>query len=174
MNTQQQNRRLAVKLLLVALGMLGFSVAMIPLYDVFTQISGVNGKITQLLDEKTLAYQVDEQRNVYVDFISAVSAASDLQVTFSQSRWEVHPGAIYDVSYQLHNLAGKEIKLRTLASVSPGFAANYFGVIQCLCLETITLQAQEVKTVTLRWVINPELPAKVKNIALAQQFFNIK
>lgn len=174
MNTQQQNRRLAVKLLLVALGMLGFCVAMIPLYGVFTQISGVNGKITQLLDEKTLAYPVDEQRNVYVDFISTVNAVTDLQVRFSQSRMVVHPGAIYEMSYQIHNTSAHAINLRTLASVSPGFAANYFGVIQCVCLETLSLQAQEIKTVTLRWVINPELPAKVKNIALAQQFFNIK
>lgn len=171
---KRQNTRLSIKLLLLALAMLGFSVAMIPLYNVFTKVSGVNGKVTQAVNENSLAYEVDAQRKIYVDFITAQGVDTPLQIRFEQTRLALNPGRVYDVSYVLQNVSDKAIKLRTVASITPGTIAKYLDVINCICFEQLSIAARETKSVVLRLAINPDVPANIKNIAFAQQFFNIK
>lgn len=41
---QEQNNKVVMKLVVIVFGMFGFGFALVPLYDVFCAITGINGK----------------------------------------------------------------------------------------------------------------------------------
>lgn len=41
---ENQNRRTTIQLLLIAVGAFGFAFALVPLYDVICEVTGLNGK----------------------------------------------------------------------------------------------------------------------------------
>jgi cytochrome c oxidase assembly protein subunit 11 len=58
----QANRRIVSRLGLVVLAMFGFGFALVPLYDVFCEVTGLNGKTGRIGIEEALSGQVDEAR----------------------------------------------------------------------------------------------------------------
>ena len=67
------NKRTVGKLLLLIVGMFGFGFALVPLYDLFCDVTGLNGK-TGVADAKAVAAsRVDTSRWVTVEFTSQVN-----------------------------------------------------------------------------------------------------
>jgi cytochrome c oxidase assembly protein subunit 11 len=66
---QSQNSKLVMKLVFAVIGMFGFGFALIPLYDVLCDLTGINGKTsdTAAVYESVL---IDESRLVTVDLIT--------------------------------------------------------------------------------------------------------
>ena len=64
----RSNKRAALRLSLVVLAMFGFGFALVPLYDVLCQITGLNGK-TGRVEAASLDGRVDTSRSVTVEFI---------------------------------------------------------------------------------------------------------
>lgn len=170
----QKNRRLALKLTLFAVGMIGFCIALIPLYDVLTDMSGINGKLAAPGKDESLHFTVDQTRVINVDLITSVGKGAALTFAADTQKMQIHPGQVYDIHYTAKNTANKVIKVHASPSVSPGLVATQFKLIVCFCFEDQTFEAGEVKHLSLRFVIDPTLPVQYKNIALAQQFFNTK
>ena len=66
----QANRRIVSRLGLVVLAMFGFGFALVPLYDVFCDITGLNGKTGRIVVEAELCGQVVESREVTLEFVA--------------------------------------------------------------------------------------------------------
>ena len=47
MTQANANNKMVVKLLIIVVGMFGFGFALVPLYDVFCDIAGINGSPTK-------------------------------------------------------------------------------------------------------------------------------
>ena len=71
-NCKQANQRVVKRLGIAALLMFGFGFALVPLYDVFCDITGLNGKTGRIELEDALSQQVDEDRLVTVEFLATV------------------------------------------------------------------------------------------------------
>ena len=56
------NRRVVTRLAVVVLAMFGFGFALVPLYDVFCQVTGLNGKTGRIELEQALSEKVDAGR----------------------------------------------------------------------------------------------------------------
>ena len=69
------NRKLVGRLGLVVLAMFGFGFALVPLYDVFCEITGLNGKTGRIDVEAALTQEVDTGREVTVEFLVSVNSA---------------------------------------------------------------------------------------------------
>ena len=85
------------KLFIVATLMFGFGYALIPLYEVICDITGLNGK-TQKGDVQAVAsMKVDKTRTITVEFTGHVS--SDLPWEFRPEKVEmkIHPGEILKI-----------------------------------------------------------------------------
>ena len=67
------NRRLVARLLVVLVAMFGFGYALVPIYDVFCEITGINGK-TGTARAESIDGEVDESRTVTVEFIANVNS----------------------------------------------------------------------------------------------------
>lgn len=67
--TQVGVRRTVIRTLAVLVGMFAFAFALVPLYDVFCQITGINGKVDATA-QSIVHEEVDESRYINVQFIT--------------------------------------------------------------------------------------------------------
>jgi cytochrome c oxidase assembly protein subunit 11 len=165
------NKRIVTRLAVVVLAMFGFGFALVPLYDVFCDITGINGKTGRIAAEQALAGSVDENRLVTVEFLASVN--SDLPWEFRPlvRKIRVHPGEITEVKYFASNRTGETVAGQAIPSLAPGVAAKYFNKTECFCFTRQTLGPNEGKEMPLRFVVDPELPEEVRTVSLSYTFY---
>ena len=170
-NCKQANQRVVKRLGIAALLMFGFGFALVPLYDVFCDITGLNGKTGRIELEEALSQQVDEDRLVTVEFLATVH--SDLPWEFRPmvKRIKVHPGEVTEVNYFAINRTENLVAGQAVPSLAPGLAAKYFNKTDCFCFTRQTLGPGESKEMPLRFVVDPQLPENVRTVSLSYTFY---
>jgi len=175
-NQRTQNRNnsiktLTSKLLGFTLLMFGFGFALVPLYDVFCDITGLNGKTAGRVDATELNNVVDTSRLVRVQFIANIGNGLPWQFHPLQTSMEVHPGQTYEAMFYTENSADHDVIGQAITSVSPGLAAEHFHKTECFCFTQQTLAAGEKRDMPLRFTIDPNLPKDIDEITLSYTFF---
>lgn len=166
------NRRLTRKLLVVTIVMFAFGYALVPLYQVMCQITGINGK-TGRLDAKAMAEMpVDKNRWVTVEFTTSVNQGMPWEFRPAVTSMRVHPGEINTTTFYARNLVDVPIVGQAIPSVVPVSAAAHFKKLECFCFSRQELKAHEAKVMPVRYVVQPDLPPDVKTIVLSYTFFN--
>ncbi|WP_260292801.1 cytochrome c oxidase assembly protein [Sedimenticola hydrogenitrophicus] len=168
---QQSNRTLALKLAGITLAMFGFGFALVPLYEVFCDITGLNGKgVKQItaMDPTT----VDGSRWVTVEFLSGSNLAGGWEFRPSQSRLRVQPGRLYTVSYQARNPTDQAMTVRAVSSIAPGTAAGYVSKLECFCFRQQRFAPAEQRMMPVRFMVDRALPPEVGTISIAYTLFN--
>ena len=168
---QRKNSRLVKKLVLIVLLMFGFGYALVPLYDVLCEVSGQNIKLKGSAENES-EFVVDETRNVRVEFITSVNESTPMTFRVESNSLNVHPGQYYTVNFYAKNNTGVKLKAQAIPSISPGLAEEFFKKTQCFCFTTQTFEANEEKTMPVRFVVNPKLPERYKTITLSYTFFD--
>jgi len=170
-SVEQKNAKLVRKLVFIVVAMFGFGYALVPIYDVFCDITGINGKT----DNEAIAdvkYEIDKNREITIEFITSLNESAPMVFRTETKKMKVHPGQYYTVNFYAENLTDKAMVARAIPSVTPGLAAEYLKKIECFCFSEQTFEPNEGKTMPVRFVINPELPEKYKTITLAYTFFD--
>ena len=172
-DTSQQNVNKTVKkLVLVVFAMFGFGFAMVPLYDVFCDITGLNGKTSDVaaqLNDKG----INEDRIVTVQFISHLAKGIPWQFEPITREIKVHPGEMKLVKFYAKNESVNDIIGQAVPSVSPGKAALYFQKIECFCFNQQPLKAQEDVEMALQFYVDPELPEEISTLTLSYTLYDI-
>ena len=65
-----QNRKTIRNLVLTTVGMFCFAFLLVPIYDVFCEITGLNGKISGPSSEVEKNFSLDKKREILVQFIT--------------------------------------------------------------------------------------------------------
>ncbi len=163
------NRRLLVKLLVVALGMFGFGFALAPFYETICEVAGIRN-----------VFQPDEATNTQVDATRVVSVDFDantrrLPWTFKplQPDVSVHPGEVVQVEYEVRNTLNRPVTGQAVPSYTPALAARYFKKLECFCFQQQKLGPGEVRRMPVVFVVDPELPRDVPAITLSYTFFEV-
>jgi cytochrome c oxidase assembly protein subunit 11 len=169
-NQNQSNARVVRKLLLVVVGMFGFGFALVPLYDVFCDLTGLNGK-TATEAVTSDQFEVDTSRMVKVEFLANLNAGMPWEFKPVTHEMEVNPGKPMQVTYIARNLTGQDIIGQAVPSVSPGQAARYFQKTECFCFTEQVLKAGEEKLMPVTFIVDPDLPEDVREISLSYTFF---
>lgn len=164
----------AGKLLVVTILMFGFGFAMVPLYDVFCEITGLNGKTNSTAADVQARDVVDTDRTITVQFLTNITAGLPWRFYGGKSQMEAHPGKVYEVMFYAENTADHEVTGQAVPSVSPGHAAVYFNKTECFCFTQQTLAAGEKREMPLRFIINPALDGSVEEMTLSYTFFSSK
>jgi len=165
------NTRVVRRLGIAAVAMFGFGFAMVPLYDVFCDITGINGKTGRIEQEAALSQKVDEDRLVTVEFLATVNSELPWEFKPMIRRIKVHPGEVTEVNYFARNKTDKLVAGQAIPSLAPGLAAKYFNKTECFCFTRQTLQPNESKEMPLRFVVDPQLPEEVRTVSLSYTFF---
>ncbi|GAB6140992.1 cytochrome c oxidase assembly protein [Methylosoma difficile] len=167
----QKNIKLVRNLVIVVVAMFGFGFALVPLYDVLCDITGLNGKVNGTA-VKEIAYTVDKSREITVEFMTSLNEATPMVFRAETKKITVHPGEYVTVNFYAENKTDKNMVAQAIPSISPGQAAEYFKKTECFCFTQQTFNPHEGKSMPVRFVINPELPAQYKTITLAYTFFD--
>lgn len=166
------NRKLALKLLWLVGGAVLFAFALVPLYNVMCQLTGLNGKTESIPVAAQKALKVDNSRWVTVEFTGNVMPGLGWNFAPRQSSVRVHPGQIEMATFVAKNNTNQELAGQAIPSVSPGQAALYFKKIECFCFQRQSLKAGESKEMPLRFYVSPDLPANVQTVTLSYAFYS--
>jgi cytochrome c oxidase assembly protein subunit 11 len=176
MNTTrvEKNERSFARIALVAVAMFGFGYLLVPLYDVFCEITGLNGKTGRIDEAAVVArYTPDESRLVTVQFVANNNLGMPWQFGPEIPSMQVHPGKIYTANFSALNPTGLDMVGQAVPSVAPGKASRYFNKTECFCFNNQPLAAGERKDMPLRFIIDPKLPKDVETVTLAYTVFDV-
>ncbi len=165
---QRANQRVLARLLLVTVGMFGFGYALVPLYDVFCDITGLNRGAEQALVNDT---QVQLGREVLVQFDATNLPGQTWKIRPVTMQKRVHPGALAQVEYEIENLSNTRLVGKAVPSYAPQSAAQYFKKIECFCFREQTLEAREVRRLPVMFVLDKSLPHAQQTVTLSYTFF---
>ncbi|MDD1782014.1 cytochrome c oxidase assembly protein [Enterovibrio sp. ZSDZ35] len=168
----QRSSRSAAKLAGMAVLMFGFAFALVPLYDVFCDITGINGKTSDVAAEQS--EQVDFSRTVTVEFVSYINPGLGWDFVPEIKRISVHPGETHTIAYRATNNTAVNSIGQAVPSVSPGLAAQYLNKIECFCFNRQPLDAGKDAELPLVFYVDPELPDDINTLTLAYTLFSVK
>ncbi|MGO2011162.1 MAG: cytochrome c oxidase assembly protein [Pseudoalteromonas sp.] len=159
------------RLVLVCLGMFAFAFALVPLYDVFCDITGLNGKPS--LEQAEESMRVVDTRQVDVSFTTHAQSGAPFEVKSKEYSVAVKPGAMREVLFSAKNLSHQDKVMQAVPSVSPGKAAKYLHKMACFCFDQQPLKAGEEVEFKLLFYIDTELPESVEELTLSYTVFDI-
>ncbi len=171
--TKSANAGMVGKLLVFCALMFAFGFALIPLYDAFCEVTGINNLVKADRGAKSFARntQVDRTRKVVVEFDANGRGAWRFKPEVGAL--EVHPGELVTVVYDLVNTRDVETVGQAVPSYAPQQSAPYFRKLECFCFEQQALGAHEKKQFPVVFVIDPKLPKDVNTITLSYTFFEV-
>ncbi len=168
-----RNLPMLAKLGLFAVMMFGFGWAMIPLYNVICEVTGINLLTRPDAGAKDFAKstQVDETRTVSVEFDT--NAHGPWRFKPATRSVDVHPGQLITVEYELVNTYDHAMAGQAIPSYAPQVAGRYFRKLECFCFQQQLLEARESRRFPVVFVVDPELPKDVSTITLSYTFFEV-
>ena len=173
---ERANSRLTLKLLGFALGAFGFGFALVPLYEVLCDITGVGNPKDLLrasvVDPATSAAQADDSRLVTVEFVADLPSVGNWEFRPVIAEMEVHPGRLYEVDYVAHNLTGRDTVANAIPNVAPGKATAFFRKTECFCFVPQNFAKGEERVMPVRFVVDPNLPKSIDRITLSYVFYD--
>lgn len=176
-NLAKYNRQMLLKLIVISSAMFAFGYALIPMYKVLCEVTGIN-VVTSKNDYGTRAInavhkntQVDESRLITVEFDS--NTQGPFRFRSVKNSMQVHPGEMVQVVYEVVNVQGRPVSAQAIPSYAPKQATQHFTKLECFCFEQQTLKPNESREMPVVFVIDPALPKDVKNITLSYTFFEV-
>jgi len=179
---QKKHKRVVGVSSLVVVAMFGFGFALIPLYDVFCDVLGINGSYQSIEDgtydstaetERALKNGVDTSRSITMQFLVTDNEALDLDFTSQTKSLTMNPGQIKEVSYYVKNRSNKPMVLQAIPDITPNLAKKYLAKIECFCFKKQTLQPGEEKEMALRFVVNSALPENIPVLTMTYRFIDL-
>ena len=167
--TANVNQKIVRRLLFAVTGMFGFGFAMVPLYSVFCDITGINGKTGGRV--AVAVTEPDLSRTVTVEFIASVNESMPWDFKPEVSSMQVHPGKMYRASYYAKNRTDKVMVGNAVPSVTPGLAARHFKKTECFCFTEQRFSAGEGRDMPILFMVDRELPEGIEVVTLAYTFF---
>lgn len=169
---RDSNAPLVIKMVVLTVAMFGFGFALVPLYDVFCDITGLNGKVS-LTSQTEETYQIDENRQVVLEMITSLNENMPLSFKAETSKLRVVPGKFYTVKFRATNHTDRAIIGQAIPSVTPGLASSHVVKTECFCFEQQRFEPGESKAMPVRLTIDPALDPSTKMVTLSYTFFDI-
>ena len=168
-----ENRRLTAKLWLFVAGSFAFGFALVPLYRVLCQLSGI-GDQKQLLSATlgARADTIDTTRTVTVEFVSNLPTVGNWEFRPAQATLRVHPGKLYEASFIARNLTGHDTVAQAVPNIAPGEAVSAFHKTQCFCFAPQNFKRGEQRALPIRFFVDRTLPPGIDRITLSYSFYD--
>lgn len=168
----RSNARLALTLAGVVFGMVGLSFAMVPLYQLFCQVTGWGGT-TQVAE--TLPETVSD-RTIAVRFNADVNEKLPWSFGPVQREVEVKVGENRLAFYRAKNVGERPVVGTATFNVTPLKAGQYFSKVACFCFTEQKLEPGQEIDMPVSFFVDPAILDDpnlddVKTITLSYTFF---
>lgn len=167
------NRRTVMKLLFIVVGMFGFGWALVPLYDLLCDITGLGGKTGGAYTYDPASETVDRNRLVKVNFITNTNDGMPWEFWSDKGGMRVHPGKLSEATFYVRNTTDRVMVGQAVPSVIPTTAVDYFHKTECFCFDSQVLKPGEEMEMPMRFIVDADLPDNVQSISLSYALFDI-
>lgn len=159
-------------LLLGIVAMAAFAFALVPLYNVFCDVTGLNGKI-DLAVVAAIPQGMDVSRQITVEFVVTQNQQMPWEFKPKHTSLVVHPGQLVATAYYAKNPTSRTMQAQAIPSISPSKVSKYFKKVECFCFTNQRLGPGETAYLGLRFYLDPDFPKDVQRVTLAYTIFDI-
>ena len=164
-----RNRETMTKLVVIAVFMLGFAFAMVPMYRQICESLGITqGRVVGARNT-----QVDPTRSVTVELLAS-SAGLPWRFEALDREVKLNPGQLVTVNYRVVNTLGRPVRAHAVMNAAPSNAARYIEKQACFCFSDQTFVAGEERLMPVVFLVSPEVPRDLTTITLSYTFFEQK
>lgn len=176
---QSDIRKTVAKTVLALAGMVLFTIALIPLYDVFCEVTGLNGRSAGLSQaastskttpQSTSQAMTDESIR-RIQFVTQTGAGLPVRFQSLESQQGIAPGGKQQVMFRFQNLSDKPVVVKAVPSVSPAQASRHLLKIECFCFQALTLAAKETQDIPVVYFLSASFPDEISSLTLAYNLF---
>lgn len=171
--TRNPNGRIAVRLLLLACGMLALSFASVPLYDWFCRVTGFGGE-TRVASRAAPESGVTEQ-TIRIRLDASLEAGMPWEFEPVQRQMTLRFGETVVAFYRARNPTDETVAGTASFNVYPYSAGAYFNKIECFCFEKQILEPGQEVEMPVSFFVDPEIledpdSRHVRSITLSYTF----
>ena len=163
---RKRNRQMMGKLVVVAVGMLGFGFALVPMYRQICEAIGITD--TRVVGPSNT--QVDASRTVTVELIAS-SAGLPWSFEAVDREIKLHPGELKTVHYRVTNTLGRPVTAHAVMNTAPAVANKYIEKRECFCFSDQTLAVGESREMPVTFRVRADAPAELSTVSLSYTFF---
>jgi cytochrome c oxidase assembly protein subunit 11 len=170
----KSNRGLTARLLLMVAGSFAFGFALVPLYDVFCEVTGIGSRdrLSRMAEYDGAA--IAPPRTIVVEFTASVPAGGRWEFAPVESSMEVRTGQLYETYYRAKNLSGGDVTGQAVPSVAPMRATKYFMKTECFCFTPQQFARDEERDMVVRFVVDRDLPPGIDRLTLSYAFYDVR
>ena len=169
------NRRVALRLGAIVVGMIGLSYASVPLYDLFCRVTGLGGRP----QEAAAAPATVSDKQIEVRFDANVARDLDWGFQPLERSVIVRLGEERIVKYRATNNSNRTITATASYNVTPLKTGGHFAKVACFCFTEQTLAPGESIDMPVSFFVDPAMledpnMRDVTSITLSYSFFEKK
>lgn len=152
--------------------MFTFSFALVPLYNVFCEVTGLNGKI-ELRATSNKNIEIDNGRDISIQFVSHNNEEMPWAFKPSEDNIQVKTGKYHTATFYVKNTTNKRMVAQAMPSVAPSNAAAHLKKLECFCFEKQELAPGEEALLPVRLIFDDELPSSINSVVLSYTIFDV-
>ena len=166
------NSKIVKRLLLTVAGMFAFGFALVPLYNVFCEVTGFNGR-TNNEPAAVSQHEVDKSRTVRVQFITRTAQGIPWKFEPEIKEVRVHPGEVRVVNFLAANPTPDDMVAQAIPSIAPAEASLYLNKVECFCFNQQPLAAGNDAKMPMQFYIAPDIPAHITTFTLSYTLYDM-
>ena len=164
-----KHKKVIIPMLIYASLMFGLGFAMVPLYDLFCEVTGIKDTTAR---KAIIEYTIDRSRTIRVEFDATINQELEFEFRPMTKFIEVNPGELKVVDFYVKNNSGRDVVAQAIPSVTPVLATTHLNKIECFCFDQQKLKAGEEKIMPLHFVLGTELPEDISTVTLSYTFMD--
>ena len=168
----QGSKKTIRTLFFAVLGMFTFSFALVPLYDVFCEVTGLNGKI-ELRATNNTNIEIDDGRDVSIQFVSHNNEEMPWTFEPSEDSIKIKTGKYHTATFYVKNPTNRTMIAQAIPSVAPSNAASHLKKLECFCFEQQELAPGEDALLPVRLIFDDKLPSSINSVVLSYTIFDV-
>lgn len=169
---RSENRRLALKLAGFAAGAFAFGFALVPLYDVLCEITGIGNQKLLARAAEARPNGVADTRTITLELIGNLPSVGNWEFRPLVKSLQVHPGQLYETFFVARNLTGHDTIAQAVPDVAPSKAAAWFHKTECFCFTPQSFRSNEERVLPVRFFVDKALPPHVDRLTLSYTFYD--
>ena len=168
----QGSKKTIRTLCFAVLGMFTFSFALVPLYNVFCEVTGLNGKI-ELRATNDTNIEIENGRDVSIQFVSHNNEEMPWTFKPSEDSIKIKTGKYHTATFYVKNPTDRTVIAQAIPSVAPSNAASHLKKLECFCFEEQELAPGEDALLPVRLIFDDKLPSAINSVVLSYTIFDV-
>jgi cytochrome c oxidase assembly protein subunit 11 len=164
---------LVIRLGLTACAMFAFGFALVPLYDIFCEVTGIRFPI-EATEAATITEEPALSRTITLELLANTNSGAPWEFHPLNDTIEVQTGLMQDTEYFARNLSTAAIQGVATPDIRPAEAGKYFRKVECFCFNEQDFAAGEARNLGVKFFVDPALPEHIDTITLSYTLFEKK